>query len=138
MGKLLQGTQSGACYTVLKETNGSTTREITRKMKTRLRNKLVMAAFSALLLSGCASHHRTEVITEREITSDPPPPREEVAPPSPGDEFVWVSGYWEHHHKHWTWVSGHWQPRPHVGATWQSGHWDHTTDGWVWTPGRWD
>jgi hypothetical protein len=44
-------------------------------------------------------------------TEPPPDPIPELAPPSPGYDYVWINGYWDWGGADWTWYSGYWVPR---------------------------
>jgi hypothetical protein len=103
----------------------------------------------SLLLSGCASHRHTMVVTTEPVTTtttrtivteEPPPPRTEVEGESPSTADVWVAGNWTYIDHRWIWAPGHWELRPRENAVWIPGHWDENPEGkgWVWTPGRWE
>jgi hypothetical protein len=44
-------------------------------------------------------------------TVPPPDPIPELAPPSPGYDYVWINGYWDWNGADWIWYSGYWVPR---------------------------
>ncbi len=71
-----------------------------------------------------------------EIPEEPPPPKLEKVPPSPGPEYVWAPGYWDWNGK-WVWVAGHWTKTPYPGAIWQGGYWEKGEHGWIWRKGEW-
>jgi hypothetical protein len=70
----------------------------------------------------------------------PPSPLAEQPPESkpPGDDVVWVSGYWkwDTRQDNWMWVGGVWVHAP-AGQHWVAGYWSMATDGWRWVPGFW-
>ncbi len=107
-------------------------------MKTQLSKLLV--ALGLGLLSGCATHHESVVVTPggEVVTSARPPAEGHEAPGAPpASSYRWVPGYWTYHDR-WVWIPGHWDHPPRTGSHWVPGHWDYTERGWVWTPGRWD
>jgi hypothetical protein len=57
----------------------------------------------------------------------PPPPPDEVQPPAPSPDYVWVGGDWVWNGG-WVWVGGHWVYPPFPGAVWFHGGWAH---GWA-------
>lgn len=52
----------------------------------------------------------------------PPPPVVAYAPPCPGPEYGWVSGYWYPVGPRWYWRAGYWAHRPYLGAVWVGPH----------------
>jgi hypothetical protein len=55
----------------------------------------------------------------------PPPPRVvQVLPPSPGQEFIWVEGYWYPAGHHYKWHPGYWTRPFYPGARWVAPHHD--------------
>jgi hypothetical protein len=50
-------------------------------------------------------------------------------PARPGDNFVWVEGYWTWRNDRYEWVNGGWQQRPHSGAEWVAPRWERRSDG---------
>src|SRR5882724_10811369 len=113
-------------------------------MKTQAINVVAIAAVAGFLASGC--------FTQREVvrapvaiaptgpivvSSEPPPPRQEVVGVAPSAEKVWTPGYWSFTNNRWVWMPGHWETRPSPAVVWVPGHWHRRVDGWVWTPGYW-
>jgi hypothetical protein len=128
-------------------------------MKRKLLVILPLTVISGIVVGGCISTHRTEVLqpTSRTVettepvtttttrtvvvSSEPPPaPRAEVMGAPPTETDVWVSGNWDSVDGKWTWLPSHWEERPRTGAVWVSGHWDENmlSRNWVWTPGYWE
>jgi len=106
-------------------------------------NKLLFAGLAVVsLLSGCVE--RRVVVRERVpaepaqvvVTEAPPAPQVEVAPASPGPEYVWVGGYWSWQGR-WVWMPGRWALRPAHHSVWVPGHWAARRRGWVWVQGHW-
>jgi len=54
------------------------------------------------------------------ITIGPPPPPRvvRVLPPRPGQEFIWVDGYWYPVGRHYRWHRGYWTRPPYASARW--------------------
>lgn len=71
-----------------------------------------------------------------------PPPAPLSEQPSeakpPGDDVVWVSGYWvwDTIQDNWLWVHGVWVHAP-PGRRWTPGYWSVADDGWRWVHGFW-
>ncbi|MGO4211575.1 YXWGXW repeat-containing protein [Terriglobus sp. 2YAB30_2] len=72
------------------------------------------------------------------IGTPPPPLRYEVAPPTPGPDYLWVDGYWSVSGRRYVWVPGHWERRPYAGAYYTHPHYDHYPEGWRLHEGHWD
>ena len=95
-----------------------------------VRTLSMVAALSALLLSGCvvapyAPHGQPAQVYEDEgplVEVAPPPPRVEVIPVLPYAGAVWLGGYWG-----WGGGRHHWVP----------GRWDRPRAGFYWVPHRW-
>jgi len=71
------------------------------------------------------------------VEQAPPPPQLEVAPPSPGPDYLWVPGNWMWRDGTWVWDSGKWLRRPSPTAVWMNGEWQPHARGWIWVPGEW-
>lgn len=71
------------------------------------------------------------------VEQAPPPPQLEVAPQSPGPDYVWVRGNWMWRGGNWVWDSGRWLRRPAPTANWMNGEWQPHARGWIWVPGQW-
>jgi hypothetical protein len=54
----------------------------------------------------------------------PPQPPDEVQPPTPGPDYIWVGGDWVWNNG-WVWVGGRWVYPPWPGAVWINGRWGH-------------
>lgn len=84
---------------------------------------LLLLIAAALGLSGCYTRarvaFRAQVPSTVTVTTAPPPVRPAVAqrPPKPGDDAVWVSGYYQWSGTAWVWVDGHWE-RDRAGYVW--------------------
>ena len=76
-------------------------------------------------------------VNEVTVQVAPPAPLEEVRPPSPFANAVWVGGYWHWNGFRQVWVAGRWSPRP-AGFEWEGGRWDKRGDGrFSFHPGHW-
>lgn len=98
---------------------------------------LVGIACAFALASQACVVNEPEAPTRGVVVSGPPPaPVREDRPAPPGQNAVWVSGYW-----HWTgmryaWIPGHWDAPP-PGSTWaapvyslRDGKYIYETGGW--------
>jgi hypothetical protein len=109
---------------------------------------LVLTALSALALIGCGRTTREVVYTPAPATvqsgtptvivvdREPPAPRTEAQPPSPGSGAVWVPGYWNWTGTQYDWVAGHWETG-RVGYTWVPHRWEMVNGRWQLTGGTW-
>lgn len=72
------------------------------------------------------------------VMQAPPAAQQEVPPPRPGSDYVWVPGYWSWHTDHYEWTAGHWQIPPHEGAVWVPPRWEPEGSQWRFYEGYWD
>jgi len=66
-----------------------------------------------------------------------PAAHKEVALPAPGDDYYWVSGYWNWNGGEWVWVKGVWDKPKKAGASWSSAHWINNDGKVTWVVGQW-
>jgi hypothetical protein len=91
---------------------------------------------STTLATACVVNE-PETPTRGVVVSAPPPaPVQEVRPPAPSQQSVWIAGYW-----HWTgmqyaWIPGHWDAPP-PGRAWtapvytvRDGRYFYESGGW--------
>ncbi|GAB5545335.1 MAG: YXWGXW repeat-containing protein [Sandaracinaceae bacterium] len=83
---------------------------------------LLLLIAAALGLSGCYGRarvaFRAQVPSTVTVTAAPPAVRPAATqPPKPGDDAVWVAGYYEWRAGAWVWVDGHWE-RDRAGYVW--------------------
>ena len=69
--------------------------------------------------------------------SHPPRIRHEVIPPRPGDDYVWVAGYWGWQGDQWVWFPGRWDRPAQVGVTWVQPRYVHEYGYYRYEPGHW-
>jgi len=86
-------------------------------MRSFLRTTLI----GAMILTGASIAH-AQVTVGISIGAPPPPRRVYVQPPPPGQEFVWVEGYWYPVGRHYRWHDGYWTRPPYEGAYWVAPH----------------
>ena len=67
----------------------------------------------------------------------PPPTPQEVVPPSPGPNAVWVAGYWIYDGRNFTWSGGHWEVPPPYARTYVPAHSEVRNGQTVFVPGYW-
>jgi len=100
---------------------------------------------AAILLSGLTACTQpaappAQVIVERQVIHDaPPPPRREYpgAPPGPPERYAWDPGRWNSDGHQYQWRGGNWIARQGPNRAWVPAHWTHTPGGWVQVPGAW-
>ena len=71
------------------------------------------------------------------VVEAPPPPRREHRDRRPGDDFVWVDGYWAYRGRHHEWVPGRWERPPHGRHEWVASRWERRNNGYVFIEGSW-
>lgn len=106
----------------------------------RINREVILACLCAGLLSAGCAHHREVVVRDSQpvvVVQEPPAPRIETRPTSPGSGYAWVPGYWAWDGKRYAWRPGEWVLMPRSGAVWVDGHWERHANGWTWTPGHW-
>ena len=67
----------------------------------------------------------------------PPPPRTEVIPASPGENYVWAPGYWDWRDGNYVWSNGHYIER-HGDERWVPDRWAEHDGRWQREHGHWD
>ncbi|HVU28536.1 MAG TPA: hypothetical protein VHG71_12475 [Verrucomicrobiae bacterium] len=117
-------------------------------MKTPIPVKIFLVTVVMPLLAGCMEHDMDydqtspaaapAVAGTQAQPENPPAPRIEAVPISPGPSYVWVAGEWEWRGGgHWIWMRGRWIYPPYPGAVWVSGAWVHREHENVWVDGHW-
>ena len=73
------------------------------------------------------------------ITFGPPALPVYEQPPCPGDNFIWVPGYWafDYDFDDYYWVPGTWVLAPEPGLLWTPGYWAWVDDRFVFYDGYW-
>ena len=118
-----------------------------------MRRILPLLALSAALLASGACANGQLAFGLR--IDEPPPPVVYRVPAQPGDDYVWIEGYWYPLSGRYVWHDGYWTRPPYVGAYWVApyhiegryfaGHWegprgvrahDHRSDGQPQRDGR--
>jgi len=111
-------------------------------MKTALIINAAALATCLIFSAGCmverdaAFRKMAPTPLETTVTEAPPPPRTEIAIPSPGPAYVWIPGHWGWQ-DHWIWIGGDWVIPPRPEAVWVAGFWARAANGYVWKPGHW-
>ncbi len=80
---------------------------------------------------------QVEGMQEIIVAEAPPPPRSEIIVSRPGDDFVWIAGYYEIRGHNRYWVSGHWIRPPRQGVVWISPRWEQRGRNYAFIPGYW-
>ncbi len=71
------------------------------------------------------------------VNTPPPQPIAEAQPPSPGPNFVWISGFWSWNGTQHVWTAGRWEQPPAATQAWQPPAWEREAQGYRFRPGRW-
>lgn len=79
------------------------------------------------MTSGCAGEAYV-------VSSDPPPPREEVVTVRPG--YVYVHGHWAREGSSWRWHEGRYE-RERAHQRYVEGRWERRGDRRIWVQGGW-
>lgn len=58
-------------------------------------------------------------------------------PVCPGDDYIWVPGYWSWDGDDYYWVPGTWVLAPEPGLLWTPGYWGWGGSGFIFTAGYW-
>ncbi len=99
-----------------------------------MRTLLVLAALA--LTFGCAGPNANAPQTVY-TSVRPPPPRDDVVPPQPGEDYVWLPGYWRWTDQGYEWSQGHWEEPPGRDYAWQRSGWVRQGTGYRFVPGHW-
>jgi hypothetical protein len=92
------------------------------------------------LITGLILAAGLAVSTSAQIVVRIGPPRAQVEhrPPSPGRDYVWVSGYQSWNGNSHQWAPGRWEHPPNRHNNhWEKHHWEKRNGGWVLIEGRW-
>jgi WXXGXW repeat (2 copies) len=71
------------------------------------------------------------------VSFGPPPLPVYVQPPCPGEDYIWVPGYWDWSPEGYYWVPGTWVLAPEPGLLWTPGYWAFDAGLFYWHPGYW-
>ncbi len=74
--------------------------------------------------------------TAEYVSGMPPDPLYEQVPPSPGDGFVWIDGYWHWNGEEWVWVGGRWEEQQD-GYVYVEPYYTEVEGAYIYTPGYW-
>jgi hypothetical protein len=91
---------------------------------------------SALVATPSAPPPQQQVLVTT-VPAMPNPPIDTVQGPSPGDNYTWVSGYYNWSGDRYQWVPGTWVRTPVPTSVWVPGRWQPTAGGYVWIAGHW-
>ncbi len=67
----------------------------------------------------------------------PPRMRREHRPSRPGEDYIWIQGFWHWHGSGWDWVPGRWERPDAHGVTWVRARYLHEGSAYVYQPGHW-
>src|SRR6202163_4726814 len=71
------------------------------------------------------------------ITIAPPDLPVYEQPVCPGDDYIWIPGYWAYADDDYYWVPGTWVMAPEVGFLWTPGYWGWDNDRYAFNEGYW-
>jgi hypothetical protein len=80
-------------------------------------------------------YYRTTVVTQ--APPQAPAPLNDVMPPSPGANALWIPGYWDFNGTSYTWTAGHWEIPPPMSTTYVAAHWEVRDNANVFVRGYW-
>lgn len=95
---------------------------------------LVVALFSSISLAAPA---RAQVAVGVSVDFAPPDLPVYEQPVCPGDDYIWVPGYWDWDGDDYFWVPGTWVVAPEPGLFWTPGYWAWGGSGFLFTAGYW-
>jgi hypothetical protein len=97
---------------------------------------LILSACSIAALSVPAS---AQVSAEISVNVAPPPLPAYEQPPIPGDNYIWVPGYWswDQAEADYYWVPATWVEAPQPGLLWTPSYWSWNDSAFVFIPGYW-
>lgn len=106
-----------------------------------MRHFMLVGALGALFLfAGCVHAPVWEVEHHvMYVDREPPPQKDESAfvMNPPGDDYVWLSGYWYWTGATWIWVGGRWALPPASDHVWVTSGWVIVDNRYRYVPGRW-
>ena len=83
------------------------------------------------------AYRRARLQTVSTAASQPPPAPQEVQPPAPAPNAVWVAGYWTYDGRAYTWMSGRWEVPPPFATAYVPAHNEVRNGQTVYVPGYW-
>lgn len=111
------------------------------RTSTIIRSAAVLTLGLAIFLSAGPSLAATPAQFGVAVSITVPPPDLPVydQPPCPGDNYIWVPGYWawDADEADYYWVPGTWVPAPEPGFLWTPGYWGWNGASFVWNDGYW-
>ncbi|MEP6801891.1 MAG: YXWGXW repeat-containing protein [Acidobacteriota bacterium] len=73
----------------------------------------------------------------RITTGRRPAVRREIRSARPGQDYLWINGYWANDGGRWDWVPGRWERRAQADAYWIPARYNRTRRGTIYEPGHW-
>src|SRR5690348_5647946 len=91
--------------------------------------------FGVVMLAACASFAQVRVA----IRFGPPALPVYEQPVCPGEDYIWVPGYWgyDYDFNDYYWVPGTWVLAPEPGFFWTPGYWAWESDAFLFHEGYW-
>jgi YXWGXW repeat-containing protein len=101
-------------------------------MRRKLIRSLMLALAMMLFVSGASS---AQVFLS--VSIGPPPLPVYEQPLCPGEDYIWMPGYWAWSPVGFYWVPGTWVLAPESGLLWTPGYWAFEDAVYYWHPGYW-
>ena len=110
-----------------------------------MNNRLLQSLLPMGLVLFCAGPASAQIrigvgfgpIEVRVAPDDPPPMRYEERQPQPGQDFIWIGGYWDRQDDRWAWRQGRWERPERRGARWVAPMYRHERGGTRYEAGHW-
>ena len=100
-----------------------------------MRFKLIRSLMLALAMLSASAASSAQVFLS--VTIGPPPLPVYEQPLCPGEDYIFVPGYWAWSPVGFYWVPGTWVPAPEPDLLWTPGYWAFESAAYYWHPGYW-
>ena len=100
-----------------------------------MRFKLIRSFMLALAMLSASAASSAQVFLS--VSIGPPPLPVYEQPLCPGEDYVWVPGYWAWSPVGFYWVPGTWALAPEPDLLWTPGYWAFESAAYYWHPGYW-
>ncbi|MBZ5569959.1 MAG: hypothetical protein LAN64_19205 [Acidobacteriia bacterium] len=100
-----------------------------------MRLKLIRSLMLVLAMLSASAVSSAQVFLSVSIAPPPLPVYEQ--PLCPGEDYIWVPGYWAWSPVGFYWVPGTWALSPEPDLLWTPGYWAFESAAYYWHPGYW-
>jgi YXWGXW repeat-containing protein len=100
-----------------------------------MRSKVIRSLVFALALLSVSAASSAQVFLS--VSIGPPPLPFYEQPLCPGEDYIFVPGYWAWSPVGYYWVPGTWVLAPEPGLLWTPGYWAFESAAYYWHPGYW-